>query len=343
MLPEIHNNVSLAKHSTMRLGGRAKHLAEAHNESAIKQLADWAKSRDLPIIMIGEGSNIVWQDKDFEGLVIVNRIPRKKIIKEDSKSATIEIGSGEYWDEVVAWTVKNKWSGLEFLSLIPGYAGAAPVQNIGAYGGELSNVFIELEAYDTHTGKFVKIKKKDCGFGYRTSRFKTTDKHRFLITSLKLKLSKSNPKPPFYESLQAYFTEHKIKEFTPLAIREAVMSIRPAKLPDPSRVANNGSFFTNPIITNTEFQKLFSKSIDIKYWQHGNKIKLSAAWLVEQAGFKDFHDKETGMGTWPNQCLVLVNENAKNSDDLLAFKTKIVKAVHDKFGIILEQEPELLP
>lgn len=343
MLPEIHHNASLSRHSTMRLGGHAKHLAEAKTENEVKLLADWAKKQGLPIIMIGEGSNIVWQDKDFDGLVIVNRIPGKKILKQDSKSAAIEIGSGEYWDEVVAWTVKNNWSGLEFLSLIPGYAGAAPVQNIGAYGGELSNVFVELEAYDTHISKFVKIAKKDCRFGYRTSRFKTTDKHRFLITSLVLKLSKTPPKPPFYEALEKYFSLHKIKDYTPLAIREAVMSIRPAKLPDPSRVANNGSFFTNPIISKVEFQKLFAEFIDIKYWPHGNKVKLSAAWLVEQAGFKDFHDEQTGMGTWPNQCLVLVNESARSSDDLLTFKNKIIKAVHDKFGIILEQEPELLP
>lgn len=343
MLPEIHDNVSLADHSTMRLGGHAKQLAKVRTEAEVKQLVDWAKHQNLPIIMIGEGSNIVWQDEDFDGLIIVNRIPGKKLLKEDAKSVTVEISSGEYWDEVVAWTVKRGWSGLEFLSLIPGYAGAAPVQNIGAYGGELSNVFVELEAYDTRKREFVKLKKKDCRFGYRTSRFKTTDKRRFLITSLKLKLSKSNPKPPFYEALQDYFTEHKIKHFTPLTIREAVMSIRPIKLPDPSNVANNGSFFINPIISKAEFQKLFAKFLDLKYWPHGNKVKLSAAWLVEQAGFKDYHDKVTGMGTWPNQCLVLVNENAKSSDDLIVFKNKIVKAVHDKFGIILEQEPELLP
>ncbi len=343
MLPEIHEHVSLAEHSTMRLGGHARYLAEAKNESAVKHLSDWAKTRNLPIIVIGQGSNIVWSDDDFEGLIIVNRISGKKILKQDSASATLHIGAGEYWDEVVAWTVNNNWSGLEFLSLIPGYAGAAPVQNIGAYGGELSNTFVELDAYDTHSSKFVTIKKKDCRFGYRTSRFKTTDKRRFIITSLTLKLSKSNPKPPFYEALEKYFAEKKIKEFTPLSIREAVMSIRPAKLPDPSNVANNGSFFTNPIIPKSVFEKLQEKFPEIKNWPHNGKVKLSAAWLVEQAGFKDFHDEVTGMGTWPNQCLVLVNENAKSSDDLIAFKNKIVKAVHDKFGLVLEQEPQLLP
>lgn len=327
----------------MRLGGRARHLAEAQSELQVKALAIWAKSHDLPIIMIGEGSNIVWHDTDFEGLVIVNRIPGKKIVKQDASSTTVRIGSGEYWDEVVAWTVKNGWSGLEFMSLIPGYAGAAPVQNIGAYGGELSSVFIELEAYDTHKAEFIKIAKKDCRFGYRTSRFKTTDKRRFLITSLALKLSKSNPKPPFYEALEKYFDENKIKNYTPLSIRKAVMAIRPAKLPDPTRVANNGSFFTNPIIDKSLFEKLQKNYPEIKNWPHAGKIKLSAAWLVEQAGFKDVHDKDTGMGTWPNHCLVLVNEKAKSAADLLTFKNKIVKAVHDKFGIILEQEPELLP
>lgn len=343
MLPEIQRDVELARHSTMRLGGKARYLSQAKTEFEVKRLADWAKQRDLPVIMIGEGSNIIWKDSGFGGLIIVNRIVGKKIIDENEESATIHVGAGERWDEVVAWTVKRGWSGLEFLSLIPGCAGAAPVQNIGAYSGELSNCFVELEAYDTVSRKFVTIIKKDCRFGYRTSRFKTSDSHRFLITSLTLKLSKSVPKPPFYESLENYLAEHKIKEFTPGIIREAVMAIRPAKLPDPARVANNGSFFTNPIVDQKTFEQIKSRYPGIKSWPHDNRVKLSAAWLVERAGFKDIHDKQTGMATWPNQCLVLVNEHAKNTDDLLDFKHKIVSKVYELFGIVLEQEPELLP
>ena len=155
---------------------------------------------------------------------------------------------------------------------------------------------------------------------------------------------KTNPIPPFYPSLQAYLDQHQITDFPPKTIRDAVIAIRTAKLPDPAMVANNGSFFANPIIDQGQLSALLDKYPGLVYWpQEGGGIKLSAAWLVEQAGFKDYHDKETGMGTWPTQALVLVNEHAKSTSDLLKFKQKIIDSVQDTFGVQLEQEPELLP
>jgi len=340
---DIQRNADLSAHSTMRLGGKAQYLGEATSEDEVANLVSWAREHNLPAMMIGDGSNIVWRDEGYQGLIIVNRLQGREVLSEDSTSTTIKIAGGENWDEAVAWAVENGWSGIEYLSLIPGTAGAGPVQNLGAYGGELSNTLLEVEAFDTQTLSFGAILNEACGFGYRTSRFKTTDKGRFMIMAIVLKLQKSPPTPPFYESLERYFAERQIATFTPQVVRDAVIAIRSAKLPDPKFVANNGSFFTNPIISQAEYERILANYPEVKGWQFDGLVKLSAAWLVEQAGFKDVHDSETGMGTWPKQALIFVNEHARSTSDLLNFKQKIVGKVQTMFGIVLEQEPELLP
>jgi UDP-N-acetylmuramate dehydrogenase len=341
---KIFENVSLANFSTMRLGGPARFLAEARHKDDVEELVAWAKDRSLPIITIGYGSNIVWRDEGWPGLVIVNLITGGDIISEDEQSVTVRVSGGDTWDEVVEAAAKNGWSGVEFLSLIPGTAGAAPVQNIGAYGAELSSVLVEVEAYDTFNNAWVTLQSNECGFGYRTSRFKTSDKRRFIICGLSLQLSKTVPAPPFYEALERYFEQHPVPAYTPLAIRQAVIAIRSAKLPDPKKVANNGSFFTNPIINQEHYAALFQKYPDIKGWPTPDgRVKLAAGWLVEKAGFRGVHDEDTGMATWENQALVLVNEGARSTNDLLAFRQKIIFAVDQLFGVVLEQEPELLP
>ncbi len=340
----IQENVSLAGYSTMRLGGKARYLAESKSEEELVELVSWSREKNIPLIMIGSGSNIIWRDEGFEGLVIVNCIMGKTVVQQDEQSAVIKIGAGENWDEIVAWAVEMNLSGIEFLSAIPGKAGAAPVQNIGAYGAELSNCLIEASVYDSLESSFGSIRAEDCGFGYRTSRFKTTDKKRFLITSIALKLDKKNPAPPFYESLQVYFDSHNITRFSPKVVRDAVIEIRKNKLPDPKFVANNGSFFTNPMVSAEQFEALKEKYADIKGWPTaGGKVKLAAGWMVEKAGFRGVHDPETGMATNPNQALVLINEHARSTADLLKFKQKIVARVQEMFGVTLEQEPELLP
>lgn len=341
----ILENVSLKNHSTMQLGGRARWLAEAHTEDEVQELFENAKSKNLNFIMIGQGSNIVWRDEGFSGLVIVNKIMGRQIISQDSLEVTVKIGGGENWDEVVKRAVSRGWSGIEFLSKIPGTAGAAPVQNIGAYGAELSETLLEVEAFDTKKESFIKISNEACGFSYRNSRFKTRDKGRFLITKIVLRLRKTNPKPPFYEALEEYFKQHPADKYTPAEVRQAVTAIRAVKLPDPSLVKNNGSFFTNPLVSRDRFEELKTRYPGIKGWPAADKerVKLAAGWLVEQAGFKDMHDPQTGMATWKGSALVMVNENARTTADLLAFKMKITDKVAQMFGVNLEQEPELLP
>lgn len=341
---DIRSNVSLKDYSTMRLGGTAAWLVEVKNEHDVQEAVAWAEERQLPILMIGHGSNTIWRDEGFPGLVMVNRIMGYKEEPKGRDRVLITVGAGEVWDEVVARTTARGLHGIENLSLVPGTAGATPIQNVGAYYQEVSDAFVQLRAYDRHKKSFVTLKKADCAFRYRNSRFKTEDRGRFLITSVTFQLERQNPEPPFYPSLQQYLDDHSVTKYTPEVIREAVIAVRSSKLPDPAKIANNGSFFANPIISREQLEKLQASYSTIMHWPVGeNLFKIPAAWLVQEAGFKDVHDKKTGMGTWPAQALVLVNEHAESTAQLLEFRQQIVDAVKKKFGIELEQEPELLP
>lgn len=341
---DIQKNADLRNHSTMRLGGKAAYVAEIHDKQELVDAIEWAAQKQLGCCMIGSGSNIIWKDEGYPGLLLVNQIGGYDLKPHDDTNYFCTVGAGEIWDEVVEQTVQAGLSGIEALSLIPGTAGATPVQNVGAYGQELVDTLVSVEVYDLQTKSFTTIPASDCALGYRTSRFKTTDKNRFFITSITLHLTKSTLRPPFYASLQSYLDEHHITTYTPQTVRDAVIAIRQAKLPNPKYTANNGSFFANPIVDAGRLARFLAEFPDAPHWELANGTsKLSAAWLVEHAGFKNFHDTETGMATWPVQALVLVNEHAKTTADLLAFRQKILDAVKIKFNITLEQEPELLP
>ena len=329
----------------MRLGGNVAYVLEITNRQELQTALDWANTQNLPAIMIGDGSNIVWRDEGFNGLLLVNKIMGYEALERDPGDFYVTIGAGENWDSVVERTVKEGLTGIEALSLIPGTAGATPVQNVGAYGQEIANSLVSMEVYDRIEKKLMILSKYECDFGYRKSRFKQKDHGRFFIVAITLHLEKRNPEPPYYQALERYFKENMIHTITPQAIRDAVIKIRSSKLPDPKTVANNGSFFANPIVDEGTFVQLQADNPGIVHWpvEGGGGVKLSAAWLIEAVGMKDYHDKETGMATWANQPLVLVNEHAHNTADLLKFKEKITAAVGTKFGIGLMQEPELLP
>ncbi len=340
----FQENVDLANFSTMALGGKVRYLVRVSNETELVEAMSFAKANKLHSIIIGEGSNIVWQDGLFEGLVIVNDINYFDIHKETSNSYLLTVGAGEIWDKIVEQSTSEELSGIEALSLIPGKTGATPIQNVGAYGQEISQSLVNIRVYDALENKFFTIDNADCGFGYRTSRFKTSERGRFYITKLKLRLKKTNPEPPFYKDVTNYFNDQKITDFTPETVRQAVIQIRKHKLPDPKTIHNCGSFFANPLISQESEQQLKTLFPDLVSWPTDNGLfKVSAAWLIEKAGYKNYHDQETGMATWENQPLVLVNEHAKSTNDLLLFKEKIVSVVQARFGIELQQEPELLP
>ncbi|HUD81058.1 MAG TPA: UDP-N-acetylmuramate dehydrogenase [Patescibacteria group bacterium] len=337
-------NVSLAQYSTMRLGGMAKYAQDVHSVDELTDVLNWAKPKSLTVLMIGGGSNIIWRDEGFNGLLLVNKIMGYELEPAGGNEYELTIGAGENWDNVVARTVEAGLSGIEALSLIPGTAGATPIQNVGAYGQEIADTLASVIAYDNQTAQITEIAGTDCQFGYRTSRFKTADRGRYFITGLTLRLNKANPMPPFYPSLQKYLDKKAITIYNPKIIREAVIDIRQTKLPDPNKTANNGSFFCNPTIGTGQLEEIKAKFPALAFWPAGNnKFKLSAAWLIEQAGFHDYHDSETGIATWPSQPLVLINEHAQKTADLLKFASKIISAVQLKFDVTLVQEPLLLP
>lgn len=340
----IQQDVSLREHSTMRLGGTAKFYAEVRTRGDLVSAYKWATGEAIPVRMIGDGSNIVWRDEGYSGLLLVNRMERYEVFGEDEVNVYLTVGAGENWDSVVSRSVDNHLTGIEALSLIPGTVGATPVQNVGAYGQDISQTLVSVEAFDTTTGQLLNIPVEECGFGYRTSRFKTTDEGRFWITAITLHLMRGDMQPPFYAALQKYFDEHGVLDSSPQSVRQAVIAIRQSKLPDPAQVANNGSFFANPIIDSGLYGQLATMYPEMPHWptDEPGKTKIPAAWLLEQCGYKDYHDPATGMGTWPAQPLVLVNESAQSTTQLLQFRDVILAAVQAKFGISLQQEPELL-
>jgi UDP-N-acetylmuramate dehydrogenase len=340
----IQQQVRLDDYSTMGLGGPAAFLTTIEDRIELLEALSWAQEKKLPVIMIGGGSNILWRDEGFPGLVIVNHMKRYEISGEDQESAFLTAGAGEIWDEIVAKSVASGLSGIEALSLIPGTVGATPIQNVGAYGQEVSQTISMIEAFDIQAKDFVMLRGEDCGFSYRNSRFKSADRGRFYITAVTFHLQKLMPTPPYYAAVERYLADNKITEVTPAVLRQAVIAIRQSRLPDPAKVHNNGSFFANPIVSAADRAQIQAAHPDMPLWRlPDGSAKLSAAWMIEQAGFKDFHDDKTGMATWPAQPLVLINENAKTTAQLLEFKQTIVDAVREMFGVTLVQEPELLP
>lgn len=339
---EILNNISLADYTTMRLGGPAKYLIDVHSKIELQNTLKWAKSHNMPTVTIGGGSNVLFTDEGFDGVVIVNKIKGFETIERDDAGVTIKIGAGENWDLVVKRSVEMGLSGLEALSMIPGTTGAAPVQNIGAYGQELANTFVKLVAYDLNTDEYVSLNKEQCEFGYRTSIFKNASPRRYIIASITLKLSQSWMNPPFYDSLQKYFVKNSITEFSPSVVRVAVTAIRAEKLPDPKDLASCGSFFKSAIVERTVFDQLRQKFPKIPGFElNKTEVKIPAGWLVEKAGYKGVSD-ENGMGTYSKHALVVVNNSAKSYQDLVDFTDKIVNEVQEQFGITLEREPELI-
>ncbi|MFZ2126163.1 MAG: UDP-N-acetylmuramate dehydrogenase [Candidatus Microsaccharimonas sp.] len=335
---EVHTNIPLKNLLTMKLGGPARFFTEVHSTDELITVYRNARSKNLPIFILGGGSNIIAKDEGFPGLVVRIRIPGFEIINDDINTTTIKIGAGESWDETVKRTVDMRLTGIEALSSIPGTTGAAPVQNIGAYGQEISETLISLEAYDSQTDQIVTLTNEQCEFSYRHSIFRGSEKDRYVILNITLKLSKNQPQPPFYESLQTYFDQHNIKLYTQQTVRDAVMAIRADKLPDPATRPNTGSFFKNAIVEDWQLNDLKKTYPDMKTFDMGNgTAKVPTGWLIEQAGLKGqlLH----GMRVHDKNSLVLINESATSYTDLATARDEIIGAIRDKFRILIEQEP----
>lgn len=339
---DVKTDIPLRDYTTMHLGGNARFLAEAHTKEELAALYHNAAQTKQPVFILGGGSNLIVRDEGFSGIVIINRIPGFEVIEEDSDSATIKIGAGEIWDSVVARAVDMGLTGIEALSAIPGTAGGAPVQNIGAYGQEIADTFVSLEAYDTTSENFVRLEAIDCGFAYRHSIFRGRESGRYAITSITLRLLKANPQPPFYDALQKYLDANAITEYTPSSIRAAVRAIRADKLPDPTQLPNAGSFFKNTIVENWQMQELQEANPDMPaYKMDDNHYKIPTGWFIEQAGFKGrlLH----GIRVHTGNALVLINESATGYADLAAAREEIIQGVQEYFRVIIEQEPLEMP
>jgi UDP-N-acetylmuramate dehydrogenase len=335
---DIHTNIPLKNFTTMKIGGNARYMTEVRTADEVASIYRDAKSKSLPIFVLGGGSNVIAKDDGFNGIIIHIRIPGFEIISDDINTTTIRIGAGEVWDSVVKRVVDMRLSGVEAMSNIPGTTGALPIQNVGAYGQEIADTMQSLEAYDSQTDSFVTLQNVECGFSYRDSIFRGSEKGRYIITSVTIKLSKNLPQPPFYDALQKYFDEHKIKIFTQETVRNAVIDIRTNKLPDPKKLPNTGSFFKNAIVETWQLDDLRAIDPNIPLYDMGNgRYKVPSGWLIEQTGLKGklIH----GMRVYDKNALVLVNESARSYNDLADARDEIIGAVRDKFRIQIEQEP----
>lgn len=335
---DVHTNIPLKNYTTMRLGGNARFMTEVHNNDEVAEVCRNAHMQNLPIFILGGGSNIIVHDEGFNGVVIRNRITGFDIISDEPGRVVIKIGAGEIWDDIVKRTVEMNLSGIEAMSAIPGTAGAAPVQNVGAYGQEIAESLVSLEAYDIESDRFVTLENADCGFSYRHSIFRGDAAGRYVIISITLQLSKVAPQPPFYKAIQDYFDTHNTTMFTPQIIRDAVISIRTDKLPDPTVTPNTGSFFKNAIVEDWQLTDLKKEYPDMPaYDMPDGRYKIPTGWLIEQTGLKGktLH----GMRVHDKNALVLINESATSYADLAAARDEIMGAVRDQFRITIEQEP----
>lgn len=335
---ELHPNIPLKNYLTMRIGGPAKYMTDVHTQEELVVAVQTAKNQNLRIYILGGGSNVIAHDSGFDGLVIRNKIMGFSVLSDDTAVKTIKVGAGENWDSVVARTVAMNLTGIEALSGIPGTAGASPVQNIGAYGQEVADTLVSLEAYDTTTGTFVSLTNVECGFSYRHSIFRGDQAGRYIITSITLQLFKSSPQPPFYAAIQTYFDRNNTTFYTADAVRKAVLAIRTDKLPNPAEKPNSGSFFKNAMVEDWQLNELSASYPDIPHYDMGDgTFKVPTGWLIEKAGLKGalLH----GMRVHDKNALVLINESATGYSDLEKARGEIIQAVRDTFRVAISQEP----
>ena len=335
---DVMTNISLKQYTTMKLGGETRYMATADSTGDVVSLYRNARKENLPIFVLGGGSNVITHDEVFEGIVLLNKIKGFEVISETDETTDVKIGAGEVWDEAVEKVIGLGLQGIEAMSGIPGTAGAAPVQNVGAYGQEIADTLISLEAYDSKTDTIVIIPADECNFSYRNSIFRDKEKGRYCILNITLRLNKAEPKPPYYASLQRYIDENDIREVNLSVIRVAVLNIRSEKLPDPAELPSAGSFFKNALVEKWKLEELQREYSDIpNYAMSDGRYKIPTGWLIDKAGLRGY--RSHGMRVYEKNALVLVNDSATGYDDLAAIREEIVQIVFDKFGIKIEQEP----
>lgn len=333
---KIRENVKIAELTTMRLGGEAKLLIDIEQKAEIPEVFRKLKDQGMRFFILGEGANTLGRDEGFLGAIVRNRIRGIKIVEEGEEEILIRGEGGENWDDFVGFASDLGWSGIEAMSAIPGSLGAAPVQNIGAYGQEIGDVVEEIEVFEFRTGEFKRFGREELDFGYRKSIFNQgSEVGKYFIVGVVVRLKKATLRPPFYTSLQKYIDENQETDFSPKNIRKMVRAVRGQKLPAPKEIASAGSFFKNIYLDEKKAEEARSKGIQV--WSENGKNVLNSGWLIEQAGLKgrEFY----GMRVSEKAALVLINESAKSFADLEKAREEIKQIVKQKFGYELEQEP----
>lgn len=340
LIMKIFNNYPLLHLNTFKVNAKTDELILLESHEDYAELLKTKDLRNTPYFVLGAGSNVLFT-RDYQGICIKNQLKNISVIREDARYAWLSVDAGMNWHELVRKTIDMNIQGLENLSLIPGTVGAAPVQNIGAYGVEIHQFIEHVDTLDLQGGEFFRFYHQECEFGYRSSVFKTKYKGRFLITSVVLRLNK---KPEFnlsYEMIQETLERLKLDQVNARNISEAIIYIRQNKLPDPDVIGNAGSFFKNPVVDKTDYEGLKAEFPGMRSYQvDSERYKIPAAWLIESCGWKG---KSYGKaGVYQNQPLVLVNLGNASGKDILKLSEKIQEAVAKKFGILLIPEVNIL-
>jgi UDP-N-acetylmuramate dehydrogenase len=332
----FQHNFPLKDLNTFGIEVSTRQYAEFHDVTELKHLLQCPDLDKANLLVLGGGSNILFT-RDFAGTVLHNKILGIEVVAEQDDYALVQAGGGVVWHDLVLFSIDKGLGGIENLSLIPGTVGAAPLQNIGAYGVELKDVFHSLEAVDIQNGEVSTFGAGDCQFGYRESIFKKALKGRYIVTRVTLKLSK---KPVFntsYGAIRDTLAAMQVSEITLQALSEAVCSIRQSKLPDPAVIGNAGSFFKNPEISPAAFADLKARFPDVpSYPAPHNQVKVPAGWLIERAGWKG--KKFDNYGVHKDQALVLVNYGGARGEQIRALAYEIIRSVQETFGITLSPE-----
>lgn len=334
---QIQENVSLKKYNTFRVEARASYFIEVHNTEELEYAINFSKTKNIPFLVLGSGSNLLFT-RNFEGIVIALQLFGIIEAQVDENHILVSAKAGENWHQFVLYCIAKKYGGLENLSLIPGNVGASPIQNIGAYGTEIKDIFYTCKVFDIKDSTYKIFKREDCNFGYRDSIFKNTARGRYIIVEVTFLLTTDNHKLSttygaiHNELIKKYIAEPSIKD-----ISDAVIAIRKSKLPDPDVTGNAGSFFKNPVISVDQFNELNTKYNDIPHYPNGDKVKIPAGWLIEQCGWKG---KTTGnVGCHPLQALVIINATGNATGrEIFEFSSQIIRSTQEKFGIELERE-----
>lgn len=336
---QIEENVSLKPFNTFGIDAKARYFSAFRSEFELEETLV-SKPPVQPVFILGGGSNILLTG-DFNGLVLKNEIKGIEEIKEDENYVYVKAGAGENWHAFVQYCIKHNFAGVENLSLIPGNVGASPMQNIGAYGVEIKDVFYDLEAYHVEENKCYTFSLNDCEFGYRDSIFKRKYKDRFVILNVTLRLRK---KPVFhtqYGAIKDELQKMGIQDLSIQAISQAVINIRTSKLPDPAIIGNAGSFFKNPSVLQEQFLKIKENFPNVvAYPNNDGSIKLAAGWMIEQCGWKGVRKGDAGCHS--NQALVLVNYGHATGKEIYSLSQEILDSVKEKFGVTLEREVNVI-